>query len=99
MGNEWEGNNGNNGSAVALAEGRIGTKSNCKIAKAYCLATQSRSIWTIGRWTPNLRGHDPQGVILRGEQISLIFRISMCYTLIRRGELEGALRFQESGGP
>ena len=56
------------GSARASASGtierriRIETKTTAKSLKAECLAIQSRSIWTIGRWKPNLRGHDPQGV-------------------------------------
>jgi hypothetical protein len=51
VGNERE--QWQNGLVVALAEEptekrtQVGTKPNCGIAGAYCLATQSRSIWTI----------------------------------------------------
>ena len=72
MGNEWEGNNGNNGSAVALAEGliekriRIGTKSNCKSDSAYCLATGS--VHRADRSGPSDDGHQTCGVMTHKDQ-------------------------------
>ena len=72
-------------------------KSNCKtativlllpVATGYWLGTQSRSIWTTGRWPPNLRGHDLQGAALRSR--AGLFNLS---DLNASRELEG---FQES---